>query len=174
MVPFNPIFLKKKLNKYFFEAGYVIESIEEKRERILMSFTISAILYSVRYRKVFAGYLDIAFPRIPYPKDVELFQQLAKKGKELCQIHLLEADVFNVLSSKLRNNDGSIATTSQKISIIRPNAPTKIETKEMDNWTGQFGLIHSTLKEYLNVFGHFISVAINPHKSGSKTARNVN
>ena len=62
-------------------------------------YYIYAILYSVRYRKVFAGYLDIAFPRIPYPKDVELFQQLAKKGKELCQIHLLEADIFNVLSS---------------------------------------------------------------------------
>ena len=48
-------------------------------------YYIYAILYSVRYRKVFAGYLDIAFPRIPYPKDVEFFQQLAKKGKELCQ-----------------------------------------------------------------------------------------
>ena len=113
-------FSEENLNKIsFFDAEHTIESIEAKRERIFdVVYYIYAILYSIRYREAFSGYLDIGFPRIPYPKNAETFQQLAKKGKELRHIHLLEAPVFNNLSSKLRNKDGSYATTSQEITEI--------------------------------------------------------
>ena len=52
-------------------------------------------------------------------------------------MHLLEADIFHVLPSKLRNSDGNLATTSQEISIIRTNTPIKVEAKKTDDWTGR-------------------------------------
>ena len=44
---------------------------------------------------------------------------------------------FNKISSKLRNKDGSIATTSQEITEIRPKPSTRKENVEMENWNGQ-------------------------------------
>ena len=52
---------------------------------------IYAVLHSPSYRKKYAEFLKIDFPRIPYPKDVELFFELAKLGAKLRKIHLLEA-----------------------------------------------------------------------------------
>ena len=98
---------------------------------------IFAILYSNIYRDTFADFLSFDYPRIPYPKSAETFQQLAAKGKELRHIHLLEADLFNNLPSKLRNNDGSVATTSQEITQILPNGKTKKEAEKIDGWNGQ-------------------------------------
>jgi hypothetical protein len=55
----------------------------------------------------------------------------------LSRIQLLEADIFNDLSSKLRNKDGSIATTSQKITESRPNRFTRKKLAQAEGWNGQ-------------------------------------
>lgn len=52
---------------------------------------IYAVLYSPTYRKTYQEFLNIDFPRIPYPKDVEQFWQLVELGGQLRQIHLLES-----------------------------------------------------------------------------------
>ncbi|WP_027001618.1 type ISP restriction/modification enzyme [Hugenholtzia roseola] len=51
---------------------------------------IYAILYSKKYRKKYQEFLKIDFPRIPYPKEANLFWELVGLGSHLRQLHLLE------------------------------------------------------------------------------------
>jgi len=51
---------------------------------------IYAVLHSPSYRERYKEFLKIDFPRIPYPTDWEKFQDLAEKGEELRQLHLME------------------------------------------------------------------------------------
>jgi len=52
---------------------------------------IYAVLHSPTYREKYKEFLKIDFPRVPYPKDKQVFWQLVKKGGEIRQIHLLES-----------------------------------------------------------------------------------
>jgi len=54
---------------------------------------IYAMLHSPTYREKYKEFLKIDFPRVPYPKDPEIFWQLVKLGGEIRQIHLLESPV---------------------------------------------------------------------------------
>lgn len=58
----------------------------------IMGYTYS-FLYSNKYRKEYAEFLKINYPRIPYPNELELFDALADIGKQLIDLHLLR---FNV------------------------------------------------------------------------------
>ena len=51
---------------------------------------IYAVLHSPSYRERYKEFLKIDFPRIPYPTDWEQFRDLAEKGEELRQLHLME------------------------------------------------------------------------------------
>ena len=51
---------------------------------------IYAVLHSPSYREHYKEFLKIDFPRIPYPTDWEKFRDLAEKGEELRQLHLME------------------------------------------------------------------------------------
>jgi predicted helicase len=51
---------------------------------------IYAVLYSNNYRKKYAEYLKIDFPRIPYPQNTEQFHKLAATGSILRNLHLME------------------------------------------------------------------------------------
>lgn len=55
---------------------------------------IYAVLYSPNYREKYKEFLKIDFPRVPYPKDKEIFWQFVKLGGELRQIHLLESPLI--------------------------------------------------------------------------------
>lgn len=58
---------------------------------------IYAVLHSPAYREKYKEFLKIDFPRIPYPKDKEIFWQLVKLGSEIRQIHLMESPLLNSL-----------------------------------------------------------------------------
>ena len=51
---------------------------------------ILAILYHPKYRKKYFEFLKMDFPKIPYPKNKEIFLKLVTLGKALRLIHLLE------------------------------------------------------------------------------------
>ena len=51
---------------------------------------IYAILHSPSYRERYKEFLKIDFPRIPYPTDWEKFRDLAEKGEELRNLHLMK------------------------------------------------------------------------------------
>jgi predicted helicase len=58
---------------------------------------IYAVLHSPSYREKFKEFLKIDFPRIPYPKDRKQFEKLARKGKDLRELHLMESLLLNKL-----------------------------------------------------------------------------
>ncbi|MBI1780762.1 MAG: N-6 DNA methylase [Sphingobacteriales bacterium] len=72
---FKPEFLKLLKFKQSFEelTGYIY-----------------SILHSPTYRKKYAEFLKIDFPRIPFTDDKKIFKQLSELGNQLIKIHLLE------------------------------------------------------------------------------------
>ncbi|MBE8158664.1 MAG: DNA methyltransferase, partial [Betaproteobacteria bacterium] len=53
---------------------------------------IYAKLHSQNYRKQYAEFLRLDFPRVPFPAKNEEFERLAKIGGELIKAHLLQKD----------------------------------------------------------------------------------
>jgi predicted helicase len=58
-------------------------------------YYVYAILYSNTYRKKYAEFLKIDFPRIPFTSDYKLFLQLAEFGEQLTELHLLKHKSLN-------------------------------------------------------------------------------
>jgi predicted helicase len=56
-----------------------------------------AIFHSPTYRTRYAEFLKIDFPRLPLTSNQNLFTELAIKGEELVNLHLMKSDIFNYL-----------------------------------------------------------------------------
>lgn len=54
---------------------------------------IYAILYLKGYREKYKQFINADFPRIPYPKDKEIFDHLCTYGYELIETHLMNENV---------------------------------------------------------------------------------
>ena len=65
---------------------------EPTPEQIL--FYCYGILYSNTYRKKYAEFLKIDFPRIPFTSDYELFKEINKLGEKLSDLHLLNDKII--------------------------------------------------------------------------------
>jgi hypothetical protein len=61
---------------------------------------IYAILHSPSYRKRYAQFLKMDFPRIPLTSNRELFRRLCRLGRELVSLHLLEAQQLGQLMTR--------------------------------------------------------------------------
>jgi predicted helicase len=61
---------------------------------------IYAVLHWPMYRKTYAEFLKIDFPRIPYPTDREKFWELVKFGGQLRQLHLMTSPVVDNLITR--------------------------------------------------------------------------
>jgi len=72
------------------EKGY---KIKPSPEQIL--YYCYAVLYSNTYRKKYAEFLKIDFPRIPFTSDYNLFLHMATMGEELTQLHMLKSKSLN-------------------------------------------------------------------------------
>ena len=58
-------------------------------------FYIYAVLHSNIYRRKYAEYLRIDFPRIPFTENYSFFSKLANLGKELADLHLLKSPLLD-------------------------------------------------------------------------------
>jgi predicted helicase len=56
-----------------------------------------AIFHSPTYRTRYAEFLKIDFPRLPLTSNQKLFHELAIKGEELVNLHLMKSDKLNTL-----------------------------------------------------------------------------
>ena len=57
---------------------------------------IYGVLHSPDYRRTYAQFLKIDFPRIPYPASPEVFAHVAEKGGQLRRLHLMEEAAIGV------------------------------------------------------------------------------
>ena len=71
---------------------------------------IYAILLSGVYREKYKEYLKIDFPRVPYPKNQSIFQELVKWSL-LREIHLLESSILDNHITSYPKNGSNIITT---------------------------------------------------------------
>jgi predicted helicase len=96
---------------------------------------IYAVLHSRAYREKYKEFLKIDFPRVPYPKDAKLFNELVVLGKELRELHLME-------SPKLRN----LVTTFPEsgTDTVEAKFPKYKDGKVFINETQYFGGIPET------------------------------
>ena len=56
-----------------------------------------AVFHSPTYRKRYAEFLKIDFPRLPLTSDIDLFRKLAEVGEELVVLHLMESPLLDSL-----------------------------------------------------------------------------
>ncbi len=67
------------------------EDLPDERPNELCVFDyIYGVLHSPDYRRTYAQFLKIDFPRIPYPASPEVFAHVAQKGGQLRRLHLME------------------------------------------------------------------------------------
>jgi len=71
---------------------------------------IYAALYSPEYRETYKEFLKIDFPRVPYPKNQDIFWQLAEFGGELRQLHLLESPTVDRFITTYPQNGDNVIT----------------------------------------------------------------
>ncbi len=91
-----------------------LEFVEEFAEKIKLEFVsdgvgdlkgtfgsedvfhyIYAVFHSPEYRRRYAEFLKIDFPRVPMPKSKQPFRKLCKVGEKLTKLHLMEAEVLH-------------------------------------------------------------------------------
>lgn len=71
---------------------------------------IYAVLHSPTYRETYKEFLKIDFPRVPFPKDKDIFWQLVRLGGEIRQIHLLEHPLVEKFTTQYPNDGNNVIT----------------------------------------------------------------
>lgn len=72
----------------------IVDEIEKNVDKVTPQDIfdyVYAVLYSSRYRESYKEFLKIGFPKVPYPKDKNIFIKLVEFGSELRELHLLES-----------------------------------------------------------------------------------
>ncbi len=105
-------------------------------------FYIYAILYSNIYRKKYAEFLKIDFPRVPFTKDHTLFVKIGKLGKRLVDLHLLKSDELSISVAKFQgsgNNKIEKPKYNEEENRVYINDSQYFEEIEKQIWDYQIG-----------------------------------
>lgn len=71
-------------------------------------FYIYGVLYSRNYRKRYAEFLKVSFPKIPYPTDAKKFWSIHRIGRQLVELHLMEMPIPLNNNVAFVNADGTM------------------------------------------------------------------
>ncbi len=69
---------------------------------------IYAVLYGETYRRRYADFLKMDFPRIPFPRDRSIFEQMAALGARLTDLHLLRSAELDTPAARFQGAAGPI------------------------------------------------------------------
>ena len=84
---------KPNIPKEIFEKLQSVYRQKPTPEEIL--YYIYGVFYSNIYRKTYAEFLKVDFPRVPFTADYELFKKLGELGKKLADLHLLKSPALD-------------------------------------------------------------------------------
>jgi len=114
---------------------------------------IYAVLHSPTYRKRYAEFLKIDFPRIPLTSDVGLFQRLCALGRELVALHLMEHPVLDESPAKLEpagsNEVGTVRydQEAQRVYINKQQYFAPVEPEVYAFQVGGYQVLNKWLKD---------------------------
>ena len=100
-------------------------------------YYILAVLSSPRYRSQYQDLLKSGFPFVPTQCSLPVFRELVQKGKKLREVQLLEANIFEGLSSMLQNKEPKSTSIHPIITQVRAKGSTKPKAKSIKEWNGQ-------------------------------------
>ncbi|MBS1248885.1 MAG: hypothetical protein MAG431_00452 [Chloroflexi bacterium] len=105
--------------------GFVSEGIGDLEKNFgpedIFHYTY-AVFHSPTYRERYAEFLKIDFPRLPITSDLALFRALAKKGRELVSLHLMEAEILQQTGVRF-DIDGTNQVISRHPRYLPPGDP---------------------------------------------------
>lgn len=74
-----------------------------------------AVLYAPAYRQTYAEFLKSDFPRVPFTKDYELFKNLAERGKQLTELHLMKSNKLNNPIAKFQGEGSNVVAKAKRV-----------------------------------------------------------
>ncbi|HPS40180.1 MAG TPA: DNA methyltransferase, partial [Candidatus Cloacimonadota bacterium] len=117
-------------------------------------YYIYAILYSNIYRRRYAQYLRMDFPRIPFTEDFALFTALSDLGLKLSKLHLLTSPLLDPPLAKYQGTGTNDTVTelsfdpAQQTLHINPDKYFEGITPELWNYhIGGYQVLHKYLKD---------------------------
>lgn len=116
-------------------------------------YYIYSVLYSNEYRKKYAQFLKIDFPRIPFVNDYKLFRKIGEYGKHLVELHLLDSADLDPPVARFQGagkNSVDQLKYNQKQARIYINKDQYFEGVEKEIWEyhiGGYRVCHKWLKD---------------------------
>jgi predicted helicase len=152
----NPAERRPNLNPKVVEALKETYGREPTPEEIL--YHVYAVLYAPTYRKKYAEFLRIDFPRIPFTSDRGLFTQLAELGGRLVDLHLLRSSELDPPIARFQGEGDVKVVASGKRGLrydaerqrVYINADQHFEGVPPEVWAYQIGgyqVCHKWLKD---------------------------
>jgi len=117
-------------------------------------YYIYGVFYSNIYRKIYAEFLKIDFPRVPFTGDYDLFKKMGELGKELADLHLLKSQALSPPVAKYQGSSDNDRiekiTYKEDEQRIYINNDKYFEDVAPDVWNYQIGgyqVLHKYLKD---------------------------
>jgi predicted helicase len=103
-------------------------------------FYIYAVLYANTYRRKYAEFLKMDFPRIPFTSNYKLFIRMAEYGRKLVDLHLLKAEELEPPVAKFQGKgDNSVEKVRYEQGRVFINKEQFFEGIKQEIWNYQIG-----------------------------------
>ncbi len=93
---------------------------------------IYGVLHSPDYRRAYAQFLKIDFPRIPYPASPDVFAHFAEKGGQLRRLHLMEDAAIGATPYPFKGASVSGADNVVVKAVFAENSPSPLAGEGRD------------------------------------------
>lgn len=143
----------KMVNTFALKTGLTFTKEKEDNEATFSPIDILdyiyGILHSNKYRKKYAEFLKIDFPRVPYPQDKMYFREIAQLGAELRKFHLLEGNISLITSYPVAgdNNIEEISYQNDRVYINKNQFFDKVPTTVWEFFIGGYQPAQKWLKD---------------------------
>ncbi len=122
------------------------------------------MLHSPDYRRTYAQFLKIDFPRIPYPASPEVFAHVAEKGGQLRRLHLMEDAAIGATPYPFRGEGDNVVVKPAFAQIPFASSPvempggsaqpmgvsTMLDTNGEGNGSHKNGRVHINPDQYFD------------------------
>lgn len=143
-----PLYLHRKDEKELWQSVYNISEklLQELSAAYkvavqpeLVMYYVYATLHSAEYRSRYEENLQIDFPRIPFAKALQAFEELAEIGKELVELHLSEGAKLQTHTEFRVSGTNKVEATNYDNDAIRINTSQSFEGVPMSVWNYHVG-----------------------------------